>query len=155
MVERTYVGESISEPFDPEVQACGQKAESSLKLQTTDCFWEKRQECSTLKLHSLTNMLTPKQMALHQPAWYKKFVLQKPLQISTTWQWVKYHSRKKVNNWLKKNFIPKVGLSWFPNNAHEPILLIKEDISQENTKIFKKTFILFYCIFSRGRLAQW
>ena len=29
-----------------------------------------------------------------------------------------------------------------PNNAHEPNLLMKEDISQENPKITRKTFIL-------------
>ena len=30
-------------------------------------FGKKRQECSTLELHSLANMLIPEQMALHQP----------------------------------------------------------------------------------------
>ena len=33
-----------------------------------------------------------------------------------------------------KNCISNLGLSQFPNNSHEAILLMKRDISQENTK---------------------
>ena len=51
-------------------QGCtGRKTDSPLKLHTTDCFWEKATGMCTLELHSLANMVIPKQMALHQPGY--------------------------------------------------------------------------------------
>ena len=105
-------------------------------------FGKKRQECSTLELHSLANMLTPEQMALHQPGCLLQKVCasKAPTDLySLAMSQVSYKERTK-STMVTKNCISKVGLSRFPNNAHEPILLMKGDISQENTKIFKKNF---------------
>ena len=38
---------------------------------------------------------------------------------------------------VTKDWSSKIGLSRFPNNAHEPLLLIKGDISQEKPMTFK------------------
>jgi hypothetical protein len=38
-------------------------------------FMKRRQECSTLELHSLANMLTPSEMALYHPGWFFQKVL--------------------------------------------------------------------------------
>jgi hypothetical protein len=42
---------------------------------------------------------------------------------------------------VTKNWTNKVGLSRFPNNAHESIQLINGDISQEKPMTFKKNLL--------------
>jgi hypothetical protein len=39
---------------------------------------------------------------------------------------------------VTKNWTSKVGLSRFPNNAHEALLLTNVEISQEKISTFKK-----------------
>ena len=41
---------------------------------------------------------------------------------------------------VTKDWRTKIGLSRYPNNAHEPLLLNKGDISQRKTITFKKNF---------------
>ena len=54
---------------------------------------------------------------------------------------VSYKERTK-STIATKNCISKVGLSQFPNNSHEPILLMKGDVSQKTRKVSRKTFFL-------------
>jgi hypothetical protein len=50
---------------------------------------------------------------------------------------VSYKERTKTTM-VTKNWTSKVGLSRFPNNAHEAFLITKGEISQENISTFKK-----------------
>jgi len=103
-------------------------------------FGKRRQECRTMELHSLANMLTPAQMAMHLPG----CLLQKVLAMKAprdlyklAMSQVSYKERTN-KTMVTKNWTNKVGLSRFPNNAHESILLINGDISQEKPMAFKK-----------------
>ena len=75
-------------------------------------FLEKRQECSTLELHSLANMPTPEQMALHQTGCLlqKVCALKAPTDIyNLAMSQVSYKERTK-STMVTKNYISKVGL---------------------------------------------
>ena len=50
---------------------------------------------------------------------------------------------------VTKDWSSKIGLSRFPNNAHEPLLLIKGDISQEKPMTFKNNlYVAIISIFN-------
>ena len=103
-------------------------------------FGKRRQECSTLELHSLANMLTPSQMALYHPGCFLQKVLavKAPRDLYTlAMSQVSYKERTKTTM-VTKNWTSKVGLSRFPNNAHEAFLLTNGEISQEKISTFKK-----------------
>ena len=98
---------------------------------------KKRQESSNLELelHSLANMLTPEHMALHQPGCLLQKVCasKAPTDLySLAMSQVSYKERTK-STMVTKNCISKVGLSQFPYNTHEPFLLLKGVLLQENT----------------------
>ena len=129
----TWLNEGLKEKF---VRRLKVLSNSTLQI----VFGKRRQECSTLELHSLANMLTPKQMVLYQPA----CLLQKVLAVKApgdlytlAMSQVSYKERTNTTM-VTKNWTSKVGLSRFPNNAHETLLLIKGDISKEKTTTFKK-----------------
>ena len=92
-------------------------------------FGKRRQECSTMELHSLANMLTPAQMAMHLPS----CLLQKVLAMKAPRDLYKLamsqvsYKEKTNKTMVTKNWTNKVGISQFPNNAHESILLINGD----------------------------
>jgi hypothetical protein len=93
-----------------------------------------------MELHSLANMLTPAQMAMHLPG----CLLQKVLAMKApkdlyklAMSQVSYKERTN-KTMVNKNWTNKVGLSRFPNNTPESILLINGDISQEKPMTFKK-----------------
>jgi hypothetical protein len=103
-------------------------------------FGKKRQECSTVELHSLANMLTPSQMALYYPG----CLLQKVLAVKAprdlynlATKQVSFKQRTQ-NTMVTKDWTTNVGLARFPNTAHKPILLMNGDISQEQVATFKK-----------------
>ena len=80
-------------------------------------------------------MLTPEQMALYQPGCLlqKVLALKAPGDLYTlAISQVSYKERTNTAM-VTKNWSSKVGLSRYPNNAHEPCLLIKGDISKEKT----------------------
>jgi hypothetical protein len=82
-------------------------------------FEKKRQECSTLELHSLANMLTPSQMALyHSGCFFQKVLAMKATRdlYTLAMSQVSYKERTKTTM-VTKNWASKVGLSRFPNNA--------------------------------------
>ena len=86
-------------------------------------FGTKRQEWSTVELHSLANMSTPSQMALYYPGCLLQKVLAiKAPEISTTLQQNKYLSNKEPNTlWSKKTGLLMLDLqqSTRTNFAHE------------------------------------
>ena len=79
-------------------------------------------------------------MTLYQPG----CLLQKVLAVKGpgdlyTLAMSKVSNKERTNTTMvTKDWSSKIGHSRFPNNAHEPILLIKGDISQEKPMTFKK-----------------
>jgi hypothetical protein len=95
---------------------------SNSKLQIA--FWKKRQECSTLELHRLANMLTPSQMALSHPGCFQHKVLGVKTSrdfYTLAMRQISYIERTNTTM-VTKNWTSKVG---FPNNVHKALLLTK------------------------------
>ena len=107
-------------------------------------FNKKKQDIRTIELHSLANMLSPAQMALHSPG----CLLQKVLALKTPSTLyalasvqVSYKERTKLTI-VTKDWTSSIGLSRFPNNAHDAIKLVTGDISQDKTQTFKSKLFL-------------
>ena len=129
----TWLNEGLKERFLKRLKVL---SNSTLQI----VFGKRRQECSTLELHSLANVLTPEQMALYQPGCLLQRVLavKAPGDLYTlAMSQVSYKERTNTTM-VTKNWTSKVGLSRFPNNAHKPLLLMKGDISNEKAMTFKK-----------------
>ena len=79
-------------------------------------------------------------MALYQPGCLlQKFLAVKaPGDLDTlAMSHVSYKERTNTTM-VTKGWSSKIGLSRFPNNVHEPLLLIKGEIYQEKPMTFKK-----------------
>ena len=107
-------------------------------------FNKKRQDIRTNELHSLANMLSPAQMALHSPG----CLLQKVLALKTPSNLydlasVQVSYKERTNSTIvTKDWTSSIGLSRFPNNAHDAIKLVTGDISQDKIQTFKnKLFV--------------
>ena len=76
-------------------------------------------------------LLTTAQMALNQPG----CLLQKVLGVKALGNIynlaMSQVSYKKINTMVTKDWSTKIGLSRFPNNAHEPLLLTKNTFLKE------------------------
>ena len=130
----TWLNEGLQEKFVRKLKVL---SNSTLQI----VFGKRRQECSTLELHSQAKMLTPEQMALYQPGCLlqKVLAMKAPGDLYTlAMSQVSYKERTNTTM-VTKNWSSKVGLSRFPNNAHEPCLHTKGDISKEKASTLKKT----------------
>jgi hypothetical protein len=107
-------------------------------------FNKKKQDIRTIELHSLANMLSPAQMALHSPG----CLLQKVLALKTPSNLYDLASvQVSYKAWtnltiVTKDWTSSIGLSRFPNNAHDAIKLVTGDISQDKIQSFKKKLFL-------------
>ena len=103
-------------------------------------FGKTRQECSTVEINSLANMLTPSQMALCYPGCLLQKVqaVKAPRDLyNLATKQVSFKQRTQ-NNMVTKDWTTNAGLARFPNTAHKTILLMNGDISQEQVATFKK-----------------
>ena len=86
------------------------KVISNLTLQIV--LGKKRPVCSILELHSLANMLTPEQMALHQPGYLlqKACASKAPTDLYNLAMSLVTFKERANSTMLTKNYISKVGL---------------------------------------------
>ena len=74
-------------------------------------------------------------MTLYQPG----CLLQKVLTVKAPGDLYTLAYKERTNTTMVTiDWSTKIGLSRFSNNAHEPLMLIKGDISQEKSMKFKK-----------------